>query len=46
MHELLTTRPPVRVKLLAEARTMLAALGVTHPDQRAIDFIGLMNGLL
>lgn len=46
LHELLTTRSPVRAKLLAEARTMLAALGVPRPDQRAIDFIGIMNGLL
>lgn len=46
LHELLTTRSPVRAKLLAEAHTMLAALGVSHPDRRAIDFIGIMNGLL
>lgn len=46
MHELLTTDSPVRVKLLAEASEMLTSLGVPEPDLRAIDFIGVMNGLL
>ena len=46
LHELLTTESPVRAKLLDEARRMLAGLGVPHPEQRAVDFIGLMNGLL
>lgn len=46
LHELLTTSSPVRAKLLDEAHAMLVALGVSHPDQRAVDFIGLMNGLL
>jgi AcrR family transcriptional regulator len=46
LHELLTTESPVRTKLLDEARRMLAGLGVPDPDLRAIDFIGVMNGLL
>lgn len=46
LHELLTTRSPVRAKLLDQAHTLLAALGVPHPDRRAIDFIAVMNGLL
>ncbi|MGA9748382.1 MAG: hypothetical protein WBQ50_13070 [Nocardioides sp.] len=46
LHELLTTKSPVRAKLLDEAETMLSALGVPDPPARAIDFIGVMNGLL
>lgn len=46
LHELLTTQSPVRRKLLAEARDMLTSLGVPDPEQRAVDFIGVMNGLL
>lgn len=46
LHALLTTQSPVRAKLLDEARTMLVALGVPDPQQRAVDFIGIMNGLL
>jgi len=46
LHELLTTKSPVRAKLLGEAETMLAALGVPDPSARATDFIGIMNGLL
>lgn len=46
LHELLTTKSPVRAKLLDEAHTMLDALGVPDPEQRAVDFIGIMNGLL
>lgn len=46
LHELLTTKSPVRAKLVAEAREMLTSLGVPHPDRRAVDFIGIMNGLL
>nr|WP_300145231.1 TetR/AcrR family transcriptional regulator [Propionicimonas sp.] len=46
LHELLTTRSPIRVKLLGEATVMLAALGVPEPGRRAVDFIGIMNGLL
>lgn len=46
LHELLTTGSPVRAKLHEEATRMLAALGVAEPAQRAIDFIGIMNGLL
>lgn len=46
LHALLTTGSPVRAKLLAEAERMLAALGVAEPQRRAVDFIGVMNGLL
>ena len=46
LHELLTTRSPVRAKLLEEGALLLAALGVSHPHSRAVDFIALMNGLL
>jgi hypothetical protein len=46
LHELLTTQSPVRGKLLDEAEQMLTSLGVPDPDRRAIDFIGIMNGLL
>jgi AcrR family transcriptional regulator len=46
LHELLTTESPVRAKLLDDASQMLTSLGVSHPEQRAIDFIGIMNGLL
>jgi hypothetical protein len=46
LHELLTTRSPVRAKLLTEAEAMLTSLGVPDPAARAVDFIGVMNGLL
>jgi len=46
LHELLTTESPVRAKLLDEASRMLTSLGVPDPDRRAVDFIGIMNGLL
>jgi AcrR family transcriptional regulator len=46
LHELLTTKSPVRTKLLVEARTILSALDVPDPDARAVDFIAVMNGLL
>jgi AcrR family transcriptional regulator len=46
LHELLTTASPVRAKLLDEASRMLAGLGVPDPERRAVDFIGIMNGLL
>ena len=46
LHRLLTVDSPIRVKLLAEAQQLLTTLGVPDPEQRAIDFIGVMNGLL
>ena len=46
LHELLTTSSPVRTKLLAEATGMLEGLGVPDAPARAVDFIGVMNGLL
>ncbi|AXE39500.1 TetR/AcrR family transcriptional regulator [Acidipropionibacterium virtanenii] len=46
LHELLTTASPAREKLLDEAARMLASLGVPEPEDRANDFIAVMNGLL
>ncbi len=46
LHTLLTTDSPVRVKLLGDAERMLVALDVAEPHRRAVDLIGLMNGLL
>lgn len=46
LHTLLTTESPVRLKLLAEAERMLDHLGVPDASARAVDFIGVMNGLL
>ncbi|MFD0556895.1 TetR family transcriptional regulator [Stackebrandtia endophytica] len=46
LHTLLTTDSPVREKLLDEATRMLISLGVPDPEQRAGDFIAVMNGLL
>lgn len=46
LHELLTTRSPIREKLLEEATAMLVALGVPAPTRRAVDFIGIREGLL
>ncbi|WIY83952.1 TetR/AcrR family transcriptional regulator [Propionimicrobium sp. PCR01-08-3] len=46
LHRLLTTDSPVRTKLLTETERMLTSLGVPEPDRRAVDFIGIMNGLL
>lgn len=46
LHQLLTTESPVRERLLKDTGEMLASLGVPHPDRRAVDFIGIMNGLL
>lgn len=46
LHELLTTRSPVRPKLLKEATALFDGLGIENPDDRAVDFIALMNGLL
>lgn len=45
-HQLLTADSPVRVELLVEVQRMLSSLRVPDPDERAVDFIGIMNGLL
>lgn len=45
LHALLTTRSPVRASVLAQARRLLAELGVAEVEQRAVDLIGVMNGL-
>ncbi|MFX4271667.1 TetR/AcrR family transcriptional regulator [Propionibacteriaceae bacterium Y1685] len=46
LHDLLTEQSPVRTKLLADAERIFTSLGVPDPGARAIDFIGVMNGLL
>jgi AcrR family transcriptional regulator len=46
LHELLTTKSPVRAKLLIEATELLTALSVLDPELRANDLIGVLNGLL
>lgn len=45
LHALLTTRSPVRATVLAQARRLLADLGISDIEQRAVDLIGVMNGL-
>lgn len=46
LHELLTVLSPVRAKLIPEAATLLAGLGVRDAHSRAVDFVVIMNGLL
>lgn len=46
LHALLTTESPVRATMLDQARGLLDRLGVPDSEQRAVDFIGVMNGLL
>ncbi|MFI6849334.1 TetR family transcriptional regulator [Kitasatospora sp. NBC_00085] len=45
LHALLTTASPVRATVLEQARQLLAPLGVSDVEQRAVDLIGVMNGL-
>ncbi len=45
LHALLTTESPIRATVLNQARQLLGALGVPDIEQRAIDLIGIMNGL-
>lgn len=45
LHELLTTGSPVRASLLADAAAMLRRLGVAEPAARAVDLIGILDGL-
>ena len=45
LHAMLTTDSPVRATVLDQARQMLDALGVPASEQRAVDLIGIMNGL-
>jgi AcrR family transcriptional regulator len=45
LHALLTTNSPVRAAVLEQARQLLAHLGISDVEQRAIDLIGIMNGL-
>ena len=46
LHALLTTESPVRATVLDQARSLLAGLGVPDPEKRAVDLVGVMNGLL
>lgn len=45
LHALLTTDSPVRATVLDQARRLLDQLGVSDIEQRAVDLIGVMNGL-
>lgn len=45
LHALLTTESPVRATVLAQARQLLDQLGVPDLEQRAVDLVGVMNGL-
>lgn len=45
LHALLTTESPVRATVLAQARQLLDQLGVPDAEQRAVDLVGVMNGL-
>jgi AcrR family transcriptional regulator len=45
LHALLTTQSPVRLTITDQARELLSGLGVPDTDQRALDLIGIMNGL-
>ncbi len=45
VYELLTRDSPVRATILEQARTLLTELEVPEVEQRAIDLIGIMNGL-
>ncbi|MEE6273193.1 TetR/AcrR family transcriptional regulator [Georgenia wangjunii] len=45
LHALLTTESPVRATVLDQARRLLDGLGISDSEQRAIDLIGIMNGL-
>lgn len=46
LHSLLTTDSPVHATVLDQARRLLDGLGVTDSQQRAVDLISIMNGLL
>jgi hypothetical protein len=45
LHALLTTKSPIRATVLEQARQVLDQLGVSDVEQRAVDLIGVMNGL-
>jgi AcrR family transcriptional regulator len=45
LRALRTTRSPVRATVLDQARETLRHLDVPELDQRAIDLVGIMNGL-
>lgn len=45
LHAVLTRDSPVRATILDQAERLLRELGVTEPEQRAIDLVGIMNGL-
>ncbi|GAB3799260.1 hypothetical protein GCM10028798_12280 [Humibacter antri] len=45
LHALLTTKSPVRTAVLEQAERLLRELGIADIEQRAVDLIGVMNGL-
>lgn len=45
LHALLTTDSPVRATVLDQARRLLDALAVPDSEQRAVDLVGILNGL-
>lgn len=45
LHALLTTDSPVRTTVLEQARRLLDGLGVPESRKRAVDLVGIMNGL-
>lgn len=45
LHALLTTDSPVRATVLDQSRRLLDALNVPEVEQRAVDLIGILNGL-
>ncbi len=45
LHALVTTDSPVRATLLDQARQLLDQLAVPDSEQRAVDLLGIMNGL-
>jgi AcrR family transcriptional regulator len=46
LHALLTTESPVRATVLDQAQRLLEALDIAEPHLRAVDLVGIMNGLL
>ena len=45
LHELLTTRSPIRAAILAQARQLLTELRVGDVEARARDLVAILNGL-
>lgn len=45
LHAMLTTESPIRATILEQATRLLGQLGVADVEQRAVDMVGVMNGL-